>query len=616
VDFFFGQFIAGLSHGSTLFLVSAGLTLIFGVTRVVNFAHGSLYMVGAYLAFELTSRLPATSFGFFGGVLLAAIAVAALGALIEFVLLRRIYAAPEIFQLLATFGVVLIVQDLALAIWGPEERFAPRAPGLKGSVTMFGAQVPEYTLFLLVVGPLVFVLLWWLLQKTRWGVWIRASAQDRETAGALGLNEPLLFSTVFALGAGLAGLAGALQIPRETVNLQMDMAILVEAFVVVVVGGLGSVAGAFLASFAIGLLHAFGTWWLPQSTLVLVFVVMAAMLIARPHGLLGRRADAAGPRAAPHAPYAPLSARIRIAWTLAAIAAAVLPLVAGEYAIVVATEIAIAALLAASLQFGMGLGGIVSFGHAAFFGLGAYAVALLITHAELPGSFALAVLAAPVAAGLGALAVGLVVLRSVGVYAAMLTLAFAQILWSSAVQWVGVTGGDNGLLGLWEALPAALSGKGTYWLLTFVIVVAALLLLRRAALAPFGFSLRAARDSEPRAEAIGIDTWRTRWFAFAAGGAFAGLAGALHAFQKGAVFPTALSIPVSVDALVIVLLGGLHALAGPVVGAIAYHGLSTELTRATEHWRLILGLAIVVLVVAFPEGIVGFVQRRLSRRAR
>ncbi len=287
MDLIVGQFLAGLSFGSTLFLVSAGLTLIFGVTRVVNFAHGALYMLGAYLAVSLTTALPATPLGFFGGVLLAALVVGAAGVIVEFIVLRRIYSAPEIFQLLATFGVALIIQDLVLAVWGPEEQFAPRAPGLKGAIQFGSAFVPEYNLLMAVVGPLMFGALWWLFHRTRWGTIVRAASQDREMAGALGINERRLFTTVFALGAGLAGLAGALQIPRETVNLQMDLTILVEAFVVVVVGGLGSIAGAFWASLVIGVLHAFGIWLLPQSTLVLVFVVMAAVLIVRPYGLLG-----------------------------------------------------------------------------------------------------------------------------------------------------------------------------------------------------------------------------------------------------------------------------------------------------------------------------------------
>jgi branched-chain amino acid transport system permease protein len=197
----------------------------------------------------------------------------------------------------------------------------------------------------------------------------------------------------------------------------------------------------------------------------------------------------------------------------------------------------------------------------------------------------------------------------------MLTLAVAQIVWSTAIQWVDLTGGDNGVLGLWSVLPAALSSPLAYYVAAAVVAVASLAALRRIALAPFGFALRAARDSELRADAIGIDTQRTRWLAFSVGGFFAGIAGALHAFHKGSVFPTTLSIPVSVDALIMVLLGGLQTLIGPVVGALAYHALSTELTRLTDHWRLLLGLAIVILAIAFPAGIVGFARRRFTRTA-
>ena len=611
MDLIFGQLIAGLSYGSTLFLVSAGLTLIFGVTRVVNFAHGSLYMLGAYLAYTITTRWEPTASNFFCGLLLAALVVAVVGALIEVVLLRRLYASPEIFQLLATFGLVLIVQDVALAIWGPAELFAPRAPGLKGSVEIAGAFIPEYSIFVLIVGPAIYAWVWWLIHRTRWGLWVRAAAQDRETAGALGLNEPMLFTSVFALGAFLAGLAGALQIPRETVNLQMDLSVLIEAFVVVVVGGLGSVTGAFWSALLIGLLHAFGSWWLPQSTLVLIFVVMAAVLILRPHGLLGRAQGSQPTRMHAHAPFVSPPLRWRLFGAIALGVALVLPLLVGDYAVVIATEIAIAAVLAASLHFGMGLGGIVSFGHAAFFGLGAYAVAIAIEHLAAP--FAAALLLAPIVAGSAALLVGPVVLRSHGVYAAMLTLAFSQILWSIATQWIDVTGGDNGILGLWSVLPSSLSSPIAYYVAAAAVAIASLAALRRIALAPFGFALRAARDSELRADSIGIDTQRTRWLAFGVGGFFAGIAGALHAFNKGSVFPTTLSIPVSVDALIMVLLGGIQTLIGPLVGALAYHGLSIELTRLTDHWRLFLGLAIVALAVLFPEGIVGFARRRASK---
>ena len=608
MDLVLGQFLAGLSYGSTLFLVSAGLTLIFGVTRVVNFAHGALYMLGAYIAVTVTAALPATPLAFFSGLLVAALAVAAVGVVIEFIVLRRIYAAPEIFQLLATFGVALIVQDTVLAIWGPEELFAPRAPGLTGAIVIGSAFVPEYNLLLTAIGPLVYAALWWLFRRTRWGTIVRAATQDREMAGALGVNERMLFTSVFALGAGLAGLAGALQIPRETVNLQMDLTILVEAFVVVVVGGLGSITGAFWASLAIGVLHAFGIWLLPQSTLVLIFVVMAVTLILRPYGLAGHPDMAArAVRATTHPPFTTASPHDR--WWTAAVLAAVcaLPLALGDYALVIATEMAILALFATSLQFFMGHGGLVSFGHAAFFGLGAYAAALAVNVLDAP--FAAAIAIAPLAAAAAAAAAGFFVLRAHGVYASMLTLAFAQILWSIAVQWIDFTGGDNGLLGIWPPTAA----RWVYYLITLAVVVPSLLLLRRAALAPFGFALRAARDAPDRAEALAIDVRRVRWLAFVAGGAFGGLAGALQAFQKGAVFPNSLSIPVSVDALVMVLLGGLQTVAGPIVGAVAYHGLATELTRHAEYWRLLLGGTIVVLVIAFPRGIVGFLRQRAAR---
>jgi branched-chain amino acid transport system permease protein len=611
MDLILAQLLTGLAYASTLFLVAAGLTIIFGVTRVVNFAHGSLYMLGAYLAYTITAALPATPLGFFGGLLLAAAAVALVGVLVEMLVLRRIYGAPEIFQLLATFGLVLIVQDLTLAIWGPEDLFAPRAPGLAGAVEIAGALVPQYTLLLLAAGPMVFGLLWCIFHRTQWGIDVRAATADGPMAEALGVNRRWVFTGVFTLGAFLAGLAGALQIPRESVTLQMDLAVIVEAFVVVVVGGLGSIGGAFLASLLIGLLHAFGVLWLPKSALVLAFVAMALVLIVRPYGLLGRAEVATHARLPAHAPYVAAGPLLKAIGALALVAAASAPLWAGPYQLVVLTEMAVLAVVAASLHFFMSHGGITSFGHAAFFGLGAYGAALAVKFGG--ASMGAGLVVGPLAAGAAALAAGWFVLRAQGVYAAMLTLAFAQILWSVAVQWVDVTGGDNGILGVWP--PQWLATKPAYYLLTLALAVASLALARRAALAPFGYALRAVRDAPARAQASGIDGLRLQWAAFAAGGLFAGLAGVLNAYHKGSVFPNALAIAQSLDALVMVLAGGLQALSGPIVGAVVYHGLAVELTRGTEHWRLALGTAIVVLAIAFPQGIAGFLRARFERRA-
>ena len=177
------QLLNGLAGASSLFLVAAGLSLIFGVTRIVNFAHGSFYMAGIYVAYTLVERL-GSGIGFWPALALAAIAVGVLGALVEMLLLRRIYRAPELFQLLATFALVLVIKDAILWLWGPEELLGPRAPGLSGSVTILGRQFPSYDLFLIVVGPVVLGLLWLLLTRTRWGTLVRAATQDREMVSA------------------------------------------------------------------------------------------------------------------------------------------------------------------------------------------------------------------------------------------------------------------------------------------------------------------------------------------------------------------------------------------------------------------------------------------------
>ena len=250
-----GQLLNGLAGASSLFLVAAGLSLIFGVTRIVNFAHGSFYMLGLYVAYTLVERLSG-SIGFWPALLLAPLATGLLGAVVEMALLRRIYRAPELLQLLATFALVLVVKDAVLWAWGPEELFGPRAPGLEGSVNVLGRPFPAYDLLLIAIGPVVLAALWWLLHRTRWGTLVRAATQDREMVGALGVNQAWLFTSVFALGALLAGLGGALQLPREPASLELDMHTIGAAFVVVVVGGMGSLPGAFVAALLIAELKA------------------------------------------------------------------------------------------------------------------------------------------------------------------------------------------------------------------------------------------------------------------------------------------------------------------------------------------------------------------------
>ncbi|HVB49584.1 MAG TPA: ABC transporter permease [Burkholderiales bacterium] len=615
------QLLNGLASANSLFMVAAGLSLIFGVTRTINFAHGSLYMLGMYCAVSLIPRLGGGALGFWGSVLLAGAIVALAGVAIEILVLRRTYAATELLQLLATFALVLIIGDFALWAWGPEDLLAPRVPGLAGAVTILGREFPQYDLFLIAFGPLVLLALWLLLTRTRWGTLVRAATQDREMAGALGVNQKWLFTAVFALGAFLAGVGGALETPRAPASLGVDLSVIVDAFVVVVVGGLGSIPGAFLAALLISEIKALciglgnvtllGVMFsLPKLTLVIEFIVMAVVLVLRPWGLLGRPAP---PARSPAALEPPLRLPSRRAlYVLAALVAALAlaPMVAGDYTLVLLTDILVFALFAVSLHFIMGPGGLHSFGHAAYFGLGAYAAGLLLLKAHLPMELALVL--APICGALGALVFGWFCVRLSGVYLAMLTLAFAQICWSIVYQWDAFTGGSNGLVGIWPA--SWLSSQSAYYYLTLAACAAAIALLWRVLYSPFGYALRAARDSPLRAEAIGIDVHAHQWAAFTLAGLFAGLGGALYAFAKGSIAPETLAVSRSVDGLVMVLLGGLHTLTGPIWGAALFTWLQDTLARDVNYWRALIGAVILVLVLAFPQGVAGFMRERLSRR--
>jgi branched-chain amino acid transport system permease protein len=609
MGFFIAQLLTGLASASSLFLVAAGLSIIFGVTRIVNFAHGSFFMLGAYLAYTIVGLLPAGILGFWGAVLLAALIVGLLGAAIEFLILSRLYGAPQLFQLVATFALVLIIQDAALTIWGAEDLIGPRAPGLDGAVRILGETIPEYDLALIVIGPAVLLAAWLLFYRTRWGVLVRAATEDREMLAALGVDQRRLFTSVFFVGSFLAGLGGALQLPREAVSLLMDLNVIAEAFVVVVIGGMGSVLGAFLAAVAIGELNAFGVLLLPEITLVLPFLVMAAVLIARPWGLLGRAERLAHEPLQAEEPLRLPGKGLRLALIAGLVLLTLLPLAASSFTLVLLTDLLLAALFAASLHFMMGLGGMASFGHAAYFGLGAYGAALLATSAGL--GMLPALVGGPLVAGLGALIFGWFCVRLSGVYLAMLTLAAAQIVWSVVFQWREVTGGDDGILGVWPA-PWAASREAVYYL-ALLASAGGIALLWRFAHAPFGYLLRAGRDSPLRAEAIGLDLRRQQWAAFVAAGTFAGVAGAVFAFSKGSIFPDELAIPRSVDALIMVLLGGLHSLFGPLLGSAAFVLLEDFISRL-DYWRALLGLVILVIVIAAPDGLAGGL-RRLWRAA-
>jgi len=287
-DVLFNQFMSGIARGALLFLVASGLSLTFGVLRVLNFAHGSIYMLGAFVTYSIWKYLLIPVVGFYIATILAALVMAGLGILMEFFLLRRLYARGWPEQLLATYAVVLIITDLVKWGWGGEFLSIPRPKPFAGAIALFGFPFPSYNFFVIIIGVALAVFLWWLVYKTRLGDIIRAAAHDREMVSALGIPIPWLFTWIFVLGAMIAGLSGGVAGPYGAIALGMDIEIIVECFAVVVIGGMGSLPGTLLGALIVGQVYSFGIMYKPELALAFIFMVMAVVLIIRPWGIFGR----------------------------------------------------------------------------------------------------------------------------------------------------------------------------------------------------------------------------------------------------------------------------------------------------------------------------------------
>ncbi len=281
-------FFSGLTSAALLFLVAAGLTLIFGAMQVINIAHGSFYMFGAFLVASLVGYGHAHATAWFWIALVGSpILVAILGAITEIVVLRPLYGREHLLQLLATFGLLYLFQGVALNVWGGSYRSVDIPAGLRGQISGLGGSVPAYNMFIVGVAVVVGLFLWWLLQRTQLGWRIRAAVEDPEMLSASGTNVRLLFTGIFALGALLAAIAGVVVGPIQSITTGLDTQILVEAFIVVVIGGLGSIPGAAIGAIIIGMFQTIGVLWVPSFASAFIYLAMILVLVIRPSGLMG-----------------------------------------------------------------------------------------------------------------------------------------------------------------------------------------------------------------------------------------------------------------------------------------------------------------------------------------
>src|SRR5436190_7184323 len=612
MDLLVAQLLNGLVYGVLLFLMAAGLSLIFGLMNVVSLAHGSFFMLGAYLGLSI---FRATG-SFWLALLLAPIPVVAAGVAIERLFMRPLYRRGHMDQVLLTFGFTFVFLDLVQTVWGRTVQRLPAPEALQGTIHIGAGVFSAYRLFLIGFGFAIAFMLWLFLERSRIGAMVRAGVDDAQMASGLGGNIPALFSGMFGFGVALAAVGGVAAGPILSLYPGMDAEILIPAFIVIVIGGLGSLRGAFVGSLLIGIADTFGKAYLPSLALFLIYLAMILVLLVRPQGLFGiKYSDVAIPSAI-RITAVPITNRTRVAGLVALLALLVLPFAVSDYSRTLIAEIFIFAIFAMSLDLLLGFTGLMSLGHAAFFGLGAYAVAVMGTMFGIDAWIGLTagIALAAVAAGL----IGWFCVRTGGVTFLMLTLAFSQLVFSVALKWRDVTGGSDGL---------AIAEKPSFFgfdlsnslvmyymaLAFFVLVFAG---LRRLINAPLGRVFVGIRENEPRMMAVGYPTKTYKLISFTISAAIAGLAGGLYAVFNGFISADALYWTASGDVLIMTMLGGAGTLIGPAIGAGVFLLMKNVVSSYNEHWLAIIGITFICCVMFFPAGIWGAMRDIRMKRAR
>jgi branched-chain amino acid transport system permease protein len=619
------QLLNGLTIGIVYVLIAAGLSVIFGVMDVINFAHGELFALGAYFAIAVVAPFGAA--GFWVALIVAPLLVGVVGMAIERYTVRPLYDRNPLYHILLTFGLVLIVNDLITLAWGKQAKlFAPPA-ALGQPVSLLGFNYSLYNYFMIAFGAVLAGATWWALRNTRFGLVVRAGAQDRGMVRNLGIDIDRYYTLVFGFGAALAGAAGVVLGAYQNVNPAMGSEVIIPAFVIVVIGGLGSFRGAVVGGLSVGVIQSLGRTYVPELEGLIVYLLMIAVLLVRPQGLFGNpewqtQGEEEGELLAGHAGGV-LSTRLRVRLGAALVALlALAPLGSGvlysPYVVTLLNDVLVWALFALSLDFVMGYTGLVSLGHAMFYGLGAYAAILGLMHVS-SSVFVVLALAILLSAAL-AWVVGHLSIRVSGVYFAMITLGFAQLLYNLTFK-LEVTGGSDGLFGA-DALfglggvgvylydlelalgPVVFGPNALYYYFMLATVVGSYLLARRFMRAPFGSVLQSIRESEDRAAFVGYDVTAYKRRAFVVSGALAGLAGGLYAVGEGFVAPSLLHWLRSGEVIVMTVLGGMGTLYGPMIGAGVYVGFADFLSSYLEQWRMVLGAVFVLFVIFIPRGLV------------
>jgi branched-chain amino acid transport system permease protein len=610
--------VNGLSFGMLLFVLAAGLSLIFGLCRIVNLSHGSFYLLGGYIGFStvrLTGNFPLA-------VGLSMLSMTILGVLTERFLLRRFRVKP-LAQVLLTFGLIFVFQDLAIWIWGGTPVLLKKLPILTGATNILGFYYPTYRLLILLIGLVILFFLWWLLIRTRLGIFIRAAVDDGEMANGVGIRMNLLMTMAFGFGTLLTGLAGSIGAPFLGVYPGLDIEVLLYAMAVVIVGGLGSLKGSFLGALMVGLIDSMAKAIWPETGMFSMFALMAIVLILKPTGLFGLPIVAGSQVSVSEEMFLeaiPSSSVHSFGWrgragifTACLVAAGLLcPVILSTYYVRLLTLALIWAIFAMSLDFILGLGGIISLGHAVFFGVSAYTVGLAARFLT-PNLFLQIGLALFVSA-FAALVLGWLLLRSRGVYFMMLTIAFSQVFRAIAHSWRSVTGGGDGIAGI--VRPTWMLSVETFYYFALFVFIAVFLFLRFFVKSRVGISLIGIRESEKRMTSLGYHVDRIKLLSFVVSGGLGGIAGLLNVYFTGYVSPEYFAMDVSAQAIIMIILGGAGTLIGPILGSFFVVYMQNILSAVMERWTLVIGILFILVVIGAPAGVVGLWRKQWHKFSR
>jgi branched-chain amino acid transport system permease protein len=603
------QILIGLINGSFYVMLSLGLAVIFGLLRIINFAHGAQFMMGAFCA-VLFSRY--AGLNYWTALVVAPILIGGLGVIIERTLLKRIYRVDHLYSLILTFGLGLFIEGAFRAAFGGMAVAYNEPQLLAGGWNLGLLFLPKYRVWVFGSSLLLCFVTWYVVERTKVGAYLRASTENPTLVQAFGVNVPLMLTLTYGVGVALAAIAGVMAAPIYTVDPSMGSNLMIIVFAIVVIGGMGSILGAIISGYAVGLIEGITRFFYPEGAGTAVFVVMIGILLVKPSGLFGRAMDDTSSRQAPTQgslrPHTGITAAMLVALLVAPFA-----IYSGFV-----MKFLCYALFACAFNLLLGYVGLLSFGQAAFYGSAAYATAYALKTWGWDPEIGIP-LGVAVAALLGYF-FAKIATRLQGISFGMITLALGQVVYFVFLR-SSFTGGENGLQGvprgrLFGLVDLNQPLAAYYFILALFLI--GFLVIYRTVHSPFGAVLRAIRENENRAISLGYEPNRYRVRAIVISAAVAGLAGAAQTLVFQIATLSDVDFIMSGQAILMTLVGGAGTIFGPVVGAAVIVAMEQYLASFGSLVTIIQGAIFVACVLAFRRGIVGelgaFWQSRRRKR--